>query len=232
MRLKCVLGIHEWVVGLVTNGSGEIGEVPRCACVHCSKTRNQGHDWSEDCTACRYCDARREVKHNWNGCKCTFCAQTRDKQHDWRNDCERCLKCGAVRQQGHDWHGCQCVRCGKSRHELSGCRCERCGEIHHKHAALTCSNCGEDVPEIDVVKAALRASSKALEFWDIMLKAGFMSGGSTLIGTAVVGEFKGRKSTVIWEARREVADAIHTLRFVEEGASSISLVRAGVMQFK
>lgn len=58
MKLKCILGIHEW------NG---------CKCSKCGKERDQEHDWS-GCT-CTKCYRTRDEWHEWTGDlqKCIRC---------------------------------------------------------------------------------------------------------------------------------------------------------------
>lgn len=42
MNLKCMVGMHEW---------------GGCKCIKCKKTRDQGHDWTEDWRKCGQCGA-------------------------------------------------------------------------------------------------------------------------------------------------------------------------------
>lgn len=81
MNLKCMLGSHSW------NG---------CRCAMCGKSRDVGHDWTNDCQ------------------KCAICGLTRTQPHDWRKDCEHCSCCRAIREGAHDWIGCKCRACGQT----------------------------------------------------------------------------------------------------------------------
>ena len=50
MAISCMLGFHDW------NG---------CKCYRCGKTRNEGHDWNNDCEKCSKCHATRKNAHKW-----------------------------------------------------------------------------------------------------------------------------------------------------------------------
>lgn len=124
MSLKCKLGFHSW------NG---------CKCADCSKTRDEQHDWTEDCEKCSNCGKNRENmhdwskdcekcskcgkninnKHNWIGCKCSKCGNVRDEEHDWSSDCGKCAKCGKIRTGKHSWKGCECSICRTKRKKYS-----------------------------------------------------------------------------------------------------------------
>ncbi len=97
MKLTCLFGLHTW--------SG-------CTCTACGRTRDQEHDWSQDCEQCARCGAMRTNAHRWNRCVCTNCGQTRDKGHDWSKDCEKCNICGKTRASDHKWNGLKCKKCG------------------------------------------------------------------------------------------------------------------------
>ena len=60
MNLKCNLGFHTW---------------DGCKCTQCGKTRDEQHDWLNDCE------------------KCSRCGKTRENQHGWSKDGEKCSRC-------------------------------------------------------------------------------------------------------------------------------------------
>ena len=117
MNLKCMLGFHAW--------SG-------CKCEQCGKTRDQGHDWANDCETCASCGKTRDEGHDWrfNCHQCSKCGKTRDKAHDWTTDCEHCALCSSTQWLAHRWDGCKCSVCGKTRdqeHKGNGRICSVCG---------------------------------------------------------------------------------------------------------
>ena len=136
MNLTCWIGKHEWT---------------GCRCSACRKTRDEGHDWTEDCEKCSRCGASRSAAHNWTGCKCSACGKTRDGGHDWSKDCEKCSRCGVPRSAAHRWTGCRCSACGKTRDEghdwSKDCeKCSRCGASRsaaHRWTGCRCSACGK-----------------------------------------------------------------------------------------
>jgi hypothetical protein len=113
MNINCKLGFHTW---------------DRCKCTKCGETRDEQHDWTNDCEKCLKCGKTRENNHHWNGCKCIKCGKTRDEQHDW-NGC-KCSKCGNTRDEHHYWNGCKCSNCGNTRdeqHSWHDFKCTKCG---------------------------------------------------------------------------------------------------------
>jgi len=98
MSFKCKIGIHSW---------------DSCKCTKCNKTRNQQHDFSQDCEQCSQCGYIIKNQHNWNYCKCTKCNKTRNQQHDFSKDCEQCSHCGNIFKNQHNWNYCKCSTCGK-----------------------------------------------------------------------------------------------------------------------
>ena len=132
VHLKCILGVHNW---------------DRCKCTKCRKTRDQDHDWSEDCERCGRCGTTRQNAHQWDGCKCKTCGSIR---HNWTKNCERCRTCGTTRTAAHDWtKDCEkCSQCGakrKAAHKWDGCRCTVCG----KETRKTYYDSGELRSEVD-----------------------------------------------------------------------------------
>jgi len=137
MNLKCILGFHRW------NG---------CRCSACTKTRDENHQWSEDCEKCSACGKTRSLIHKWIGCKCIVCYKKRDEGHKWGEDCEKCSTCGKIMSMSHRWSGCKCNECGKIRdqnHQWDGCKCLKCGTTRDLEHNWTyncvfkrCSRCG------------------------------------------------------------------------------------------
>ena len=103
MNMRCAIGVHAW---------------RGCSCSRCGKTRNEGHDWAENCERCSICGKTR-TNHNWSrDCeKCANCRVTRFSAHDWSKDCEKCAACGRKRQNAHDWSQDveKCAKCGTTR---------------------------------------------------------------------------------------------------------------------
>jgi ankyrin repeat protein len=60
MAISCMFGFHDW------NG---------CKCDRCGKTRNEGHNWNDDCEKCSKCDATRKDAHKWSDSRCTACGK-------------------------------------------------------------------------------------------------------------------------------------------------------------
>jgi len=137
MSFKCKIGFHTW------NG---------CKCTKCGKTRDEQHDWSQDCEKCSKCGMTRENQHDWSkDCEvCSKCGKTREKPHEWSKDCEKCSKCGKARENKHDWKGCICSICGKTRDEqhdwsMNCEKCSTCGKARknaHIWKGFVCSVCG------------------------------------------------------------------------------------------
>jgi len=113
MKIACLFGKHDWA---------------GCKCTRCDKTRDQSHDWSNDCE------------------KCSRCGSTRAEAHDWKNNCEHCNRCGTNRKNFHLWAGCNCKTCGQARdHSWSGCKCKNCGKTRdqeHQWEGCKCMVCG------------------------------------------------------------------------------------------
>jgi len=61
MALLCSIGFHSW---------------DGCKCSTCGKTRDEGHDLSEDCETCAKCGKNSGGKHDWGpGDKCARCGK-------------------------------------------------------------------------------------------------------------------------------------------------------------
>ena len=101
MSFKCNIGLHTW---------------DGCQCSVCGKTRDTGHDFSEDCCKCSRCGKEfDEDLHDWSqDCeKCAKCGKTREDRHSWQLDCEKCSECGIVRSNMHKFRDGICIVCGK-----------------------------------------------------------------------------------------------------------------------
>lgn len=61
MSLKCKIGIHNW---------------DGCRCTQCDKTRDNQHDWNQNCE------------------KCSKCGKTLINKHQWDDDTDKCKICG------------------------------------------------------------------------------------------------------------------------------------------
>jgi hypothetical protein len=94
MSIKCIFGIHSW---------------DGCICTDCKKSRDEKHNWTEDCERCSKCGKTMSNKHSWVGCTCEKCVATR---HEW-NGCT-CTQCSQTRDFDHVWNNSDtCTRCGK-----------------------------------------------------------------------------------------------------------------------
>ena len=143
MAFKCKLGIHSW------NG---------CKCSECGKTREEQHDWSNDCEKCSICGKTKENQHDWSkDCeKCSKCGKTKENEHGWSKDCEKCSICGKTRKEQHNWDGCKCSICSKTRDEqhdwsLNCEKCSKCGKTRttkHQIKDNKCTICGLVMTEV------------------------------------------------------------------------------------
>jgi uncharacterized protein (TIGR02145 family) len=97
MNAACLFGSHTW------NG---------CKCLKCGKTRDESHNWSNDCETCSICGRKWTDHHKWDGCVCTVCKKTRDEFHNWEKDCETCSRCGKKRVDAHIFVDGFCKVCG------------------------------------------------------------------------------------------------------------------------
>ena len=115
MNIPCIFG-HKWV---------------GCKCSACGKTRDQGHDWSEDCERCARCAASRAAAHQWEGSACSCCSRPRNESHHW----ERVYDGGTVVQipRPQSMFPQKCRDCGGSGHGLGGgmTSCARCHGTGH-----------------------------------------------------------------------------------------------------
>lgn len=83
MNLRCMFGFHRWV---------------GCKCEKCGATRNENHDWSQNCEKCAICDTERRDAHDWKGCKCEKCGTIRDQKE---LTCELCAELVTIYGQTH-----------------------------------------------------------------------------------------------------------------------------------
>ena len=141
MSLRCMIGLHKWV---------------GCKCTRCNTTRDEAHDWAEDCEECSVCGTTRPQAHRWaEDCEeCSVCGTTRPQAHRWLQDCEECSRCGTTRPQAHDWAE-DCEKCSvclttrpQAHHWAEDCeKCSVCGTTRsqaHDWAedCRACSLCG------------------------------------------------------------------------------------------
>ena len=49
-----------------------------CKCSKCGKTRDEQHDWSDDCEKCSKCGKIRSEQHAWIKNKCSKCGKTQN----------------------------------------------------------------------------------------------------------------------------------------------------------
>jgi len=169
MSFKCKIGLHSW---------------DGCKCSDCGLTREDHHNWKNDCNTCSECGKTRDDEHGWSlDCeKCWVCGITRENHHDWTKSCEQCSKCGKTRENHHDWSkDCEkCSKCGISRkngHTWNGCKCSKCGikrnQGHNWNISFKCTKCGTNAPR-SVIDAALvdAINSGSQELVKIALDAG------------------------------------------------------------
>ena len=122
-----------------------------CKCSQCDKTRDEQHDWRQNCEKCERCGKTRTGAHMWVGCACSKCGELRDEGHDWTKNCEKCRHCGLVRVGQHVWNGCKCQNCERIReeqHTWEGCKCQICGKARDESHDWTkdceeCARCGK-----------------------------------------------------------------------------------------
>lgn len=102
MKLKCLLGLHDWQ-GCKCRTCGNTRHVWNgCKCATCGAIRDSDHDWQADCERCSQCSQTRANAHSWRRrCKCVTCGKTGLDGHQWDKDTlyRKCRECGTIREQ-------------------------------------------------------------------------------------------------------------------------------------
>jgi hypothetical protein len=144
MSFRCKLGFHPW------NG---------CKCSECGKTREEQHDWSNDCESCPICGKTRLNQHDWlKDCEtCSICGKTRLNQHDWSHDCENCSKCGKYNANQHSWGKDDCSKCSK-------CSIKR--NENHFWDGFKCLKCNMKIPDSNSWLPQIEISPEIVKFDD------------------------------------------------------------------
>jgi len=138
MIFKCKIGIHSW---------------KGCKCTECGKTRNEQHEWSNDCE------------------KCSICAITRINEHDWSKDCNKCGKCGKKKEESHVWIIDHCEKCGKNIWESDDPKI-RLSSINNINDESILFKLAKDDKNSDVNIAAIRKINNQSLLAEYLIKTG------------------------------------------------------------